>query len=222
MIERERIACGCAPRPPGCTRADDRMTHGDALSAARWRLLLVDLDGTLWSADAAYRRATRGRWDGTTPVADAAAACGLDAQSWAREIEEHCGSVTLASSAVNLLREFRRAGGKVGCVTNLPRWIAAPILDSLELASDFDVLVFNEHGLPAKPHADPLRRAVAALGHIPLSEVLFVGDSDDDRECALSAGVAFARVVWQAKTARWGLGRIETGAAFEGTRTRER
>lgn len=187
------------------------MADLEPVRAERWRVLLVDLDRTLWWADAAYRAATRGRWDGVTSVADAAAACGFDGASWADEITRHCAAVTVASRTVDLLGEFHSAGGKVGCVTNLPAWVAVPMLDALDLVRHFDAFAFNEHGRPAKPHPDPVRRAVSALGEVALTKVLLVGDSDDDRECALSAGVAFGRVTWETATGRWGLGSIESG-----------
>lgn len=174
-----------------------------------WRLVLIDLDGTLWLADAAYIHATRGRWNGSSPIADELLAAGIGLTQWIEITSRLHSLVVVASVAIETLHRFRAAGRKVGCVTNLPRWVAYPLLQRLSLTTCFDVMVFNDYGLPAKPSAGPVLRAIEAACCPPLDQVLFVGDSDDDRESALAASVAFAPVIWDLRTdAEWRVGQV--------------
>ena len=79
----------------------------------------------------------------------------------------------------------RRAA--LGVVTNKPARFAAPLLDALDLARYFGVVVAGDTLERPKPAAEPALHACAALG-ADIRRALFVGDSITDVACARAAG----------------------------------
>jgi putative hydrolase of the HAD superfamily len=84
--------------------------------------------------------------------------------------------VRFVDGAANLLAYVDEQGYDLGLVTNGPPVTQQTKLDSLGVADRFDVTVFAGHGTPSKPHPEPFRRALDAVGAGP-AESLFVGDS---------------------------------------------
>lgn len=65
------------------------------------------------------------------------------------------------------------------------------ILSHFDLTDYFNVVVTSRDVPRPKPHPDMLVLAAQRLGHAP-EELLFVGDSELDRDAAAAAGVRFA------------------------------
>ena len=79
----------------------------------------------------------------------------------------------------------RRAG--LGVVTNKASRLTTALLDALDLARCFGIVVCGDTlGVP-KPAADPVLYACASLG-VDTQRTLFVGDSITDVQCARAAG----------------------------------
>ncbi len=79
----------------------------------------------------------------------------------------------------------QRAG--LGVVTNKVTRLTVPLLDALDLAGCFEVVVCGDTVGVFKPAAEPALHACASLGVDP-AQALFVGDSITDVECARAAG----------------------------------
>lgn len=79
----------------------------------------------------------------------------------------------------------RRAG--LGVVTNKISRLTTRLLDALDLASPFGIVVCGDTLDVFKPAADPALHACEALGADP-ARTLFVGDSITDVQCARAAG----------------------------------
>lgn len=75
----------------------------------------------------------------------------------------------------------------LGVVTNKVSRLTAPLLDALDLARCFEVVVCSDTVGVFKPAADPALHACACLGVEP-ARTLFVGDSITDVQCARAAG----------------------------------
>ncbi|MDE0053536.1 MAG: phosphoglycolate phosphatase [Gammaproteobacteria bacterium] len=75
----------------------------------------------------------------------------------------------------------------LGVVTNKVTRLTAPLLDALDLAGSFEVVVCSDTVGVFKPAADPALHACASLGVHP-AQTLFVGDSVTDVQCARAAG----------------------------------
>ena len=75
----------------------------------------------------------------------------------------------------------------LGVVTNKVSRLTTPLLDALDLARCFDVVVCSDTVGVFKPAAAPALHACASLGVKP-ARTLFVGDSITDVQCARAAG----------------------------------
>ena len=79
----------------------------------------------------------------------------------------------------------QRAG--LGVVTNKANRLTSALLDALDLARSFGIVVCGDTLANPKPAADPALHACATLGADP-ARTLFVGDSITDVQCARAAG----------------------------------
>ena len=75
----------------------------------------------------------------------------------------------------------------LGVVTNKVSRLTTRLLDALDLASPFGIVVCGDTLDVFKPAADPALHACASLGVDP-ARTLFVGDSITDVQCARAAG----------------------------------
>ena len=75
----------------------------------------------------------------------------------------------------------------LGVVTNKVSRLTTRLLDALDLASPFEIVVCGDTLDVFKPAADPALHACEALGADP-ARTLFVGDSITDVQCARAAG----------------------------------
>lgn len=76
---------------------------------------------------------------------------------------------------------------RLGVVTNKVSRLTAPLLDALNLARYFGVVVCSDTVGVFKPAAAAALHACASLGVAP-AQTLFVGDSTADVQCARAAG----------------------------------
>lgn len=76
---------------------------------------------------------------------------------------------------------------RLGVVTNKISRLTTPLLDALDLAGPFGVVVCGDTLDVFKPAAEPALYACTSLGADP-ARTLFVGDSITDVQCARAAG----------------------------------
>lgn len=101
---------------------------------------------------------------------------------------------TLYPETLPLIRRVRSAGMKVGVVTTKYRRRITEILDKYEVPDIVDVIIGGDSVDNAKPAPDGLIAASRSLD-IPISDILYVGDSHVDAQAAESAGMDFAAVM---------------------------
>ena len=101
----------------------------------------------------------------------------------------------LLPGAAELVTRLHRRGKKLGVCSNKPRIFTQQLLNDLQLATYFDVVLGPEDVAKPKPAPDMLLRAVERLG-LPKPQVLYIGDMTVDIQTARSAGIA----VWVAPT----------------------
>ena len=87
-------------------------------------------------------------------------------------------------STLNTLRE---RGAALAVVTNKIERFTSGVLAELELSAFFASVVCGDTTRQPKPAADPALHACRELG-VAISDVLFVGDSSADVNCARAAG----------------------------------
>lgn len=96
---------------------------------------------------------------------------------------------------VEMVRAVQAAGRRTALVTSKNREGASRGLRVIGLDDTMEVIVGADDVVNAKPHPEPVHRALEALGVAP-SEAVFVGDSLHDMHSGRAAGTATAAVLW--------------------------
>ena len=116
---------------------------------------------------------------------------------WAELALAMADSLAVFPGVREALRDLSALGADLGIVSSRYRGEYRDEVAPLGLDGFFGIKVLAEDTVEHKPTPAPmleyLRRA-----DIPASEALYVGDTDYDRRCAQSAGVAFAFAAWGA------------------------
>jgi len=97
-----------------------------------------------------------------------------------------------------VLAELRAGGVRMGVVTTKIRKTSEMGLALCGLSEFFETLVTIEDVANAKPHPEPVRKALAAMG-ADAESTLMVGDSAADLLSARAAGVRSVAVGWSIK-----------------------
>lgn len=105
-----------------------------------------------------------------------------------RYYEEHIADNSKPyPGVIDTLKQLRRRGAKLAVVTNKLTTLSEQVLDALELTRYFESIVCGDSTDNPKPAADPALLACRELS-VPVTRVLFVGDSATDVDCARAAG----------------------------------
>lgn len=91
------------------------------------------------------------------------------------------------------LAALREAGLRLACVTNKPHRFAVDLLTQVGLHGYFDAIFGGDSFERKKPDPLPLLKATEALGLEP-SQMLAIGDSENDARAARAAGIAVLTV----------------------------
>lgn len=103
--------------------------------------------------------------------------------------ENPLGLTKLYPDCLGALQYLREIGVKIGLCTNKPYAPAVHILDHLQIAQYFDVVIGGDSLAVKKPDPAPLREAITRLH---ADDVLYVGDSQVDYQTAQNAAIDFA------------------------------
>lgn len=104
-------------------------------------------------------------------------------------------STALYAGMDEILRELESRGIAWGIVTNKVGWLAAPMLEQLDLASRCGALVAGDTLEQRKPHPAPVLHA-CALMQVDPARTIFVGDDLRDIEAGQAAGTRTVAAAW--------------------------
>ncbi|MCA9563584.1 MAG: phosphoglycolate phosphatase [Myxococcales bacterium] len=96
---------------------------------------------------------------------------------------------------VEVLDALRRAGTPLGIVTNKPERHTGLLLDKLDWASRFEVVLGVDSVGVRKPDPAILRIASEKIG-VPVEDLIMVGDSKQDINAATACGMKCIAVSW--------------------------
>jgi pyrophosphatase PpaX len=99
-----------------------------------------------------------------------------------------------------VVQAFAKHGVKMGVVTTKMRDTTKRVLQMFDLLPYMQTIITLDDVVHAKPHPEPVQRALAALQAEP-TETVMVGDSSFDIISAQQAGVWSAGVAWSLKGA---------------------
>jgi phosphoglycolate phosphatase len=165
------------------------------------RALVFDLDGTIWDTRPWLARLVGGGHASAERAATDALRGGANAAKLLRSARLQPQFGSLCSEALDLkpypgvrktLRALASAGVPLGVVTNLPGWMADPLLAGFSLDGYFGRVITYGSTQAHKPSAEPILACLKGLGVDPAADVWYVGDSLTDCQAAVRAGVSFA------------------------------
>jgi HAD superfamily hydrolase (TIGR01509 family) len=171
------------------------------------RAVLFDLDGTVWDSWPWYAQLLHARGAGSIEAQRVLLECGEPAAALLRgaglsasAFKAACASEPppLYGGIAEAIQRLGGAGVRLGAVTNLPKWLYAPMLAAHSESLTFETVI-GWNDARRKPRPDALELAMDRLGVEPAAEHWYVGDTASDAQATVAAGMSFA---W----ARWGYG----------------
>lgn len=112
--------------------------------------------------------------------------------------EQHDALVTEYETVFETIKTLKEQGFKLGIVTTKIRDTVNMGLKLTKLDQFFDVVVTLDDVENAKPHPEPVLKALAQLGSKP-EEAIMVGDNHHDVVAGKNAGTQTAGVSWSIK-----------------------
>jgi HAD superfamily hydrolase (TIGR01549 family) len=166
------------------------------------RALLFDVDGTLWDSFPWYAEVLAGlsgldneavleQLRAGSSIVTLVKRCGVTDGQFRSACRRCVGSLRLYPAVRDTLAELDRRRTRCGIVTNLPERIAVPVLEALDLARHFSVIVTAGTVRRGKPHPDPLEYALGRMEISDPTSAYYVGDSSTDALAAERARVPF-------------------------------
>lgn len=118
---------------------------------------------------------------------------------WDKNIQLLQHHARLFDGIKELLIELKHQHYFLGIVTSKTQQEMENEFDHFNLNDFFDCVITASDTVNHKPHPEPIETAIKRLDKSP-KNVIYVGDSIYDMECAKQSEVAFALAEWGAKT----------------------
>ncbi|MEK3884919.1 pyrophosphatase PpaX [Paenibacillus sp. PL2-23] len=112
----------------------------------------------------------------------------------------HDELVTVFAHVNEVLETLHQQGVQIGVVTTKMRMTTEKGLKYVGIYDYVDAIVTIDDVVNAKPHPEPVQKALALLNADPASTIM-VGDSSVDMQAAVAAGVTAVGVAWSLKGA---------------------
>jgi pyrophosphatase PpaX len=112
--------------------------------------------------------------------------------------EHHDTLVTEFEGVYETVQALYENGYKLAIVSTKVRDVVLKGLDLMNLRPFFEVIITLDEVENAKPHPEPIEKALVALGSSP-EEAIMIGDNHHDILAGKNAGVLSAGVAWSAK-----------------------
>lgn len=108
----------------------------------------------------------------------------------ALDMPESIAMIKAFNDTKPVLEGLLREGKSIGIVSNNTSSHIRLVLDALHLDIPFDCIVGSDMFKNGKPHPEPIQTALDILGVPASEEVCYVGDSLQDPECGINAGIS--------------------------------
>lgn len=114
---------------------------------------------------------------------------------WNGYLKEMSQTMKLFDGIPELLTELKDRGVKLGIITSKNRTEFHADFSPFGIDHYFDTIITVEDCIAPKPSAEPMLAYLHKTGMKP-QEVLYIGDTLYDMECAATAGVDFGVAMW--------------------------
>ncbi|MCM1135707.1 MAG: HAD family hydrolase [Clostridium sp.] len=120
-------------------------------------------------------------------------------QLWFDILQQYEHTLSIYEGIEELLETLSKAGCGLGIITSKPRVLFLHDFCQFSVSSYFHTVVCADDTQRHKPTAEPLLKYMD-LSKTNKTEILYIGDSIYDSQCAQNAGVDFALAVWGSHT----------------------
>lgn len=120
-------------------------------------------------------------------------------QVWVENMQQYEDLVSVYEGIAELLKHLSEAGYGLGIVSSRTREMYKQDFCKFDISRYFTTVVCADDTVGHKPTADPLLKYME-LSETAEHEIIFIGDSIHDSQCAQNAGVDFALAVWGSHT----------------------
>lgn len=122
-------------------------------------------------------------------------------QLWNSYMQEQAHTMRLFAGIRELIIELKMIGVKLGIITSKNRKEYSSDFTPFGLDSYFDTVITVEDSKYPKPSADPIFSYLTRTKSNP-REIIYIGDTSYDWECANNAGVDFGLAMWGSLSTR--------------------
>ncbi len=119
---------------------------------------------------------------------------------WVKYLGEFDGTIRIFEGIESCLDKLKTRDIKLGIVTSKSREEFESGFVPMGLGDYFDYVVCADDTERHKPYPEPMLKLLELSGSKP-EEIIFIGDTKYDKECAAGAGVKFGLALWGAKAA---------------------
>lgn len=114
---------------------------------------------------------------------------------WNEKLELYNDKVVVFEGIKDLLQALTKREYQLGIVTSKTRNEYKVEVTPFELDKYFDIIICADDTSNHKPNPEPLLKYLE-LSQVDLKEIIYIGDSVYDYECATSANIDFAFAKW--------------------------
>lgn len=114
---------------------------------------------------------------------------------WNEKLELYKDKVVVFEGIKDLLQTLTKREYQLGIVTSKTRNEYKVEVTPFELDKYFDIIICADDTSNHKPNPEPLLKYLE-LSQVDLKEIIYIGDSVYDYECATSANIDFAFAKW--------------------------
>lgn len=118
---------------------------------------------------------------------------------WIKYLDDFKDTIKVFGGINNCLLKLKAGSIKTGIVTSKTKEEFDSSFTPLGLADYFDYVVCADDTERHKPNPEPLLKLMEISGNKP-EEIIYIGDTKYDRDCAAGAGVKFGLALWGAKS----------------------
>ena len=107
----------------------------------------------------------------------------------ALDMPESIALIKAFPEAFDVMKTLAKQGKKIGIVSNNTSTHIRLVLEQLGYDGPLDCVVGSDMFSHGKPHPEPIEIALRILGEQPSEKACYVGDSLQDPECGINAGI---------------------------------